>query len=552
MLTRVARSVTGRSAAIGRLVADEAVFFAACRRAGLLRADRPAVLAAALKQYRALGPLGAVFAFPVLRTPDRVAVIDDRGSTTFAELDRRANALANAWLAAGLRPGDGVGLMMRNHAGFVETMLACVKTGTRAILLNTEFSGPQLKEVAGREGVRLFVHDDEFGPIVAQADAPLGRYRAWVDEPAERGAPDTLDGLVAGGDPSSPPAPGRHASLIILTSGTTGTPKGAVREQPRSLSPFGGLLERVPLRANETTMVSTPAFHALGLLHVLIAVGLGTTQVMRRRFDAAQVGEDIERHGVTALIVVPVMLRRVLDAHDKAGRARDLSSLRIVFVAGSQLGGTLATRTQDTLGEVVYNLYGSTEVAMATIATPEHVRQAPDAVGPVVRGSRIRILDDEGRPVPQGTTGRVFVGNAMPFAGYTGGGTKELIDGLMSSGDVGHLDARGLLTIDGRDDDMIISGGENLFPGEVEELLVGHGEIAEVAVIGVADEEFGQRLRAFVVRRPGSTLGVEDVRTYAREHLARFKVPRDVLFLDELPRNPTGKVLKRKLQEVEG
>jgi fatty-acyl-CoA synthase len=196
---------------------------------------------------------------------------------------------------------------------------------------------------------------------------------------------------------------------------------------------------------------------------------------------------------------------------------------------------------------VVYNLYGSTEVAYATIATPEDLAAEPGCVGRVVRGAMVKVLDEVGRDVPTGTTGRIFVGNSVQFDGYTGGGTKEIVNGLMSSGDVGHFDDAGRLFIDGRDDDMIVSGGENLFPGEVEEALMAHPEIVEAAVIGVPDEQYGQRLRSFVALRPGASLTEQDVKDYVKSRLARFKVPRDVIFVEALPRNPTGKVIKRQL-----
>jgi fatty-acyl-CoA synthase len=256
--------------------------------------------------------------------------------------------------------------------------------------------------------------------------------------------------------------------------------------------------------------------------------------------------EDIERTGATGVVLVPVMLSRVLDAVDE-DRAPDLASLRWVFVGGSQLTGPLATRALDTLGDVIYNLYGSTEVSYVSIAGPEHMRRAPDTVGPICRGVKVKILDDSGREQATGHTGRIFVGNAMAFDGYTGGGTKEIIDGLMSTGDVGHLDADGLLFIDGRDDEMIVSGGENVFPREVEELLGAMDEVDEVACIGVDDETFGKRLKAFVVLRDGAKLGAEDVKEHVKQNLARYKVPRDVEFIDELPRNPSGKILKREL-----
>jgi fatty-acyl-CoA synthase len=545
-MSRVAGSALAVPTEFGRRAGEEAVFVAACVRAGLLRMNRPAVAKEGLKAYRGRGPLGAVMALSVTRSPDAVAIVDERGQTTYGTFEARTNALANAWSAKGLKAGDGVGIMVRNHAGFLEALFACVKLGAKAIFMNTSFSGPQLASVSKREGVHVLVYDEEFSDVVVDVEAEQGRYRAWTTTEGDD-APDTIQGLVQGGDTSPPPAPARHASLIILTSGTTGTPKGAARQQPKSLAPFGGPLSRLPFRGGEVTVLPTPMFHAIGLLQSLIAIGLGSTLILRHRFDPAQTLRDIEEHRASALVVVPVMLRRILDEHDKQGRRHDLSSLRIVFAGGSQLGGSLALRAMDTLGDVVYNLYGSTEVAIATIATPADLRKAPDSVGSVVTGSRVRILDEHGKDVPQGATGRIFVGTAMPFEGYTGGGSKALIDGLMSSGDVGHFDEDGLLTIDGRDDDMIVSGGENVFPGELEELLAGHPKVSEAAVIGVDDDEFGQRLKAFVVLKDGQELTEDEVKAYAKDNLARYKVPREVVFLDELPRNPTGKVLKREL-----
>jgi fatty-acyl-CoA synthase len=203
----------------------------------------------------------------------------------------------------------------------------------------------------------------------------------------------------------------------------------------------------------------------------------------------------------------------------------------------------------NTLGDNLYNFYGSTEAAQASIATPTDLRAAPGTAGRPPRGTVVKILDQDGREVPTGTTGRIFVGNKGQFEGYTGGGNKQFINGLMSIGDIGHFDENGRLFVEGRDDDMIISGGENVFPIEIENLLADHEAIREVAVIGVPDQEFGQRLRAFVVVRPGQTLTADDVKSYVKQHLARYKVPRDVEFLDEIPRNPTGKVLKRVLRE---
>nr|MDP9167639.1 AMP-binding protein [Actinomycetota bacterium] len=229
-------------------------------------------------------------------------------------------------------------------------------------------------------------------------------------------------------------------------------------------------------------------------------------------------------------------------------RSFDTSALRIIFCAGSALPPEVGNRATELFGDVIYNLYGSTEVAVATVATPQDWRKRPGTVGRSPVGCVVALYDDAGaKVVTPDTIGRVFVGSGLRFSGYTGGGTKDEIDGLLSSGDVGHFDADGLLFIDGRDDDMIVSGGENVFPAEVENLLVGHPGIADAAVIGVADPDFGQRLKAFVVLREGHQVDADELKAHIRSNLARHKVPRDVEFVDALPRNATGKLLRAQL-----
>jgi fatty-acyl-CoA synthase len=241
------------------------------------------------------------------------------------------------------------------------------------------------------------------------------------------------------------------------------------------------------------------------------------------------------------------MLQRIMDLPAETLKRYDTSDLKVIAVSGSALPGELALRVMDHFGPVLYNLYGSTEVSWATIAGPADLRAAPGTAGRPPHGTVIRLLDEGGREVPTGTTGRIFVGNGMAFDGYTGGGGKEIVDGLMSTGDVGHLDDDGRLFIDGRDDEMIVSGGENVFPREIEDLLSDHPSVLEAGVVGVPDEEWGQRLRAVVVVTPGAIVAEVELQEYVKINLARFKVPREVVFVDELPRNATGKVLKREL-----
>lgn len=539
--------IAGASVRLANRFGDEAYFVALCARSGIVGPELPHRVAQLGLAFARFGLLGGAVAAGAIRHGDRVALIDELGELTYKQLDQRSNALANGWREHGLEPGEGVAILARNHRGFFDALFAAGKCGAKIVLLNTSFAGPQIREVVAQEGADLLVYDDGYSEMLAEIQLRRGRWRAWADEPRL----DAIEALIERSSSKAPPKAGAPMRIVILTSGTTGTPKGAPRARPRSLSLVGGLLSKVPFRAGEVTELCVPMFHALGFVHALLGLALGSTLVIRRGFDPGQTLDSLERHHATALVVVPAMLRRILDKASSSSRMpRDrLRHLRIIFVGGSQLGAELCTRTMAAFGPIVYNLYGSTEVAYASIATPEDLQQEPGCVGEVVRGSVVKILDRDGVEVPPETTGRIFVGNAAQFEGYTGGGSKEHVRGLMASGDVGHFDRNGRLFIDGRDDDMIVSGGENVFPGEVEEFLAAHQAIEEAAVIGVDDDQFGQRLKAFVVTCAGAELSEEEVKDYVRENLARYKAPREVVFLDQLPRNPTGKVLKRELEQ---
>jgi len=517
-------------------------------RSGAVGIDPPQVWLRVLKAFNAHGPAGAALVVAAQRYGDRTAIVDEIGSLRFTELDERANSIANSLRSQGFRDGDCIGILCRNHRGIFDALFACAKLGARTLLLNTDFAGPQLADVAEREGVALLIHDDEFSPIASGFRSRLGNVLAWVDSDVP-GA-NTLESLIANGDSSPPIRPSRAQHIVLLTSGTTGTPKGAPREFGTSLAIPGGYLAKIPYRSRRSVYVAAPVFHAWGLLSSVIALALGNTLVMRRRTDPTQLLDTLAEHRCDALVTVPIMLSRLIALGESEISRRNLTSLRIVAVSGSALSAELATRTMDLLGDKVYNLYGSTEVAYATIATPADLRAAPGTVGQPPPGTTVKLLDDDGDEVPPGSIGRIFVGNSIQFAGYTGGGTKEQVAGLMSTGDLGHFDAAGRLFVDGRDDDMIISGGENVFPAEIEELLIAHDGIADAAVIGVPDPEFGQRLRAYLVTAPGSSIEADAVRTYVKANLARYKVPRDVVFIESMPRNPAGKIVKRLLPEA--
>ena len=532
------------------LIAGKAQTVATLTSAGILRPQRPDRLYHALRALIRWGATPAAgYKAAASRHPDRLALIDESGTLTFAQVHERSNALAHALRAEGVAAGDRVAIMCRNHRGWVESYVAVNKVGAHALFLNTAFSGPQLTDVAEREDPVAVIFDEEFAGLIEGATTGRKRFVAWHEPDADR-TDRTIDDLVAGGDTSDLDPPAEQGKALILTSGTTGKPKGASRRQPQSLDPVAALLEQIPLKAGERTMIAAPLFHSWGFAHFTLAMGLTTTVVLKRKFDPEATLSLTARHRCTGLIVVPVMLQRILELDDEILGRYDLSALKAVPVSGSALPPAISNGWMDRFGENLYNLYGSTEVAWATIATPADLRAAPGTAGRPPRGTVVKLFDADGVPVAEGATGRIFVGNELAFEGYTGGGNKDAIGGLLSSGDVGHFDAGGRLFVDGRDDDMIVSGGENVFPGEVEDLLAGHDAIVEAAVFGVEDDQFGQRLRAVVVVREGREVSVEDVKRYVKENLAGFKVPRDVHFLDELPRTSTGKVLKRELKDA--
>ncbi|HSV66272.1 MAG TPA: AMP-binding protein [Mycobacteriales bacterium] len=542
-----ATSVHASIQRVAKRTAVEAHAFVTVARAGMLGLGPPRRALEIGQALRRFGPIGGGIVVAAIRYGERTALLDDRGGLSFVDLDLRSNALAHALAAQGVGAGSGIGIMCRNHRGFLDSTLAAAKAGARTVFLNTDFAGPQLRQVCAREGVEALIYDEEFTDVAEGVTTPKGRILAWTDTATDQ---LTLDTLIADGDTRRPEPPGQESTIVVLTSGTTGTPRGATRPQSRSLVVPGAVLSKIPFRRYEATLVAPPMYHAWGLVAMGIQLAIGSAMVLRRRFDPAQALDLLGRHHCTGMVVVPTMLRRILALGPQVVADRDLSRLRIIATGGSQLDGALASHTMDAFGDILYNVYGSTETSYATIATPADLRAAPGCAGRPPFGSTVRIMDDEGRPLPAGQTGRIFVGNFSQFHGYTGGGGKEVVDGLMSIGDVGHFDQMGRLFVDGRDDEMIVSGGENVFPREVEDLLASHDAVEEAAVVGVPDEVFGERLRAFVVLRAGGVLSADGVRELVRANLARHKVPRDVVFLAELPRNHAGKVLKRELRSL--
>ena len=510
------------------------------QRRGLVDICRPLEAVSASRGMRRYGSFGGLVGHVAARYGDAPALTDELGTANFTELEAVSNKLARGLADRGIGAGTVVGLLVRNHRALPLALFATGKVGARVVLLNTGFAAPQLADVCKRENVTAVIADDEFADLVDVLPDSVDRIVGWCG----------LAAVADGRSSDAVPAPASVGGMVLLTSGTTGTPKGAPRNKVSPLQ-SAQLLDRIPWPSGGAYYVAAPMFHATGPATCSLGLALGNRVVLARRFDPEATLAAIERHRVGALIAVPTMLTRILDLGPEVLARYDTSSLKVVFAAGSALSPDLCRRTMEAFGDVLYNLYGSTEVAVAAVATPSELRTAPGTVGRPPVGCTLAVYDENRRRITEpGRTGTLFVSSNLSFAGYTDGGHKESVDGLLSSGDTGHFDENGLWFVDGRDDDMIVSGGENVFPLEVENLLAGHPAIVETSVVGVDDDEFGKRLRAFVVRRPDTDLDADQVRSYVRAELARHKVPRDVVFVDVLPRNETGKVLKAQLHKM--
>jgi acyl-CoA synthetase (AMP-forming)/AMP-acid ligase II len=520
-------------------------------RAGVIapmRPDRYVRMATAVRREGMTVTTG--FTVAAQRCPDRPALIDELGTLTWRELGQHSDALAAALQALPGGPPQVVGIMARNHRGFVESLVAASRIGADVLLLNTSFAGPALAEVVAREEVDAAIFDEEFTPSISHAlkDRPqAARIVAWADHPTAH--PVTVAGLINGHVGQRPSPSARKSKLILLTSGTTGSPKGAKHSGggPETLK---AILDRTPWRAEEVTVIVAPMFHAWGFGQLVFAAMMSCTIVTRRKFDPEATLAMIDEHRATGLCVVPVMFDRIMDLPDDVRARYSGRSLRIAAASGSRMRPDVVIKFMDQFGDVIYNNYNATEAGMIAAATPADLRIAPDTAGRPAEGTDIRILDTEYRELPTGEIGTIFVRNSTQFDGYTSGVTKDFHDGYMSSGDVGYLDETGRLFVVGRDDEMIVSGGENVYPTEVENMLAAHPEVAEAAVIGVDDEQYGQRLAAFVVLAHGALATPDVMKQHVRENLANYKVPRSITMLNELPRSSTGKIARRELQSL--
>src|SRR6516225_1420325 len=520
------------------LVSGEGVVATAARallRSGLLSPPSPVAGLRLVREARRGGTNPyTLLAVTAGRWPNRAAIIDDDGALTYRELQLETESLARELSGDGVGPGQAVGVMCRNGRSFVKAAFAVAMVGADVVLVNTDFRTDALASALSAHRVTAMVADDEFAERVRVADESV----AVID-------PATVTSQE--GDPR--PGVTGSGRIVLLTSGTTGKPKGVPRT-PQMRSAVGvwvTILDRTRLRTGSRISVAMPMFHGLGLGMLMLTVGLGGTVLTQRHFDAEGALAQASLHRADAFTAVPVVLARILDLPRRVRARNPLSCLRVVISSGDRLDPTLGQRFMDAYGDILYNGNGSTEVGIGALATPADLRDAPETVGRPVAGCPVRIFDKKDRPVGPRVTGRIFVGGELRTDGYIGGGAKAVVDNMTSTGDMGYLDNAGRLFIVGREDDMIISGGENVYPRAVENALAEHPDIADNAVIGVPDERFGHRLAAFVVLQPGSSIDAPALRDYLTDKVSRFEQPRDIHIVDSIPRNPAGKVVRKEL-----
>ena len=536
-------------------------------RSGMVKS---ATLRAALLLAREL-PKGApnpslIYRYHAKNTPHRVALVvpatpgvDGRARDrvwSFAELDRAIDRAARALTRRGVGRGTAVVFALKNRAEAIVLPAAVSRLGGSSVTISWRSTPSEIEYLVGHSGARVVLFDADIADAVrvAQARVPALAADAWIAVGGAAEGFPAFDALVADAATGEVvvDADTGDAAVVIYTSGTTGRPKGAVRKFPKdALSGAMAFIGETPLRVGQTHLCVCPLYHSTAFGFVELTYILGGSIVLLPDFKPETFLWAVRTYRVETTAVVPTMLHRLMELGADTVRSHDTSSLTAIFSGGAPLPASLATEVMDTVGEKLWNFYGATETGLVTVAGPKDLRASPGTIGHRVPGNEIRLVDEQGRDCPVGSVGELYVRSSLMVEGYAKDpdATKSsMLEGFFSVGDLARVDGRGCYHLEGRKRDMIISGGVNVYPAEVEAALDAHPDVSEAAVLGVPDKEWGERVRAFVVRRAGTTLDEAALREHCKQRLAGPKVPRDFVFLDALPRNPTGKVLKRELR----
>jgi acyl-CoA synthetase (AMP-forming)/AMP-acid ligase II len=517
-----------------------------------------------------------IFRFHARNTPHKVALIapharargGDPGDAprapveraySFYELNDLMDRIGAGLARVGVGPGVSVLIAVKNRPEFIMIQSAVARIGGAAVTASWRSTAPELEYLATHSGAKVIFFDAEIQDVIRElraseaisSDTPFYAVGGRVE-----GFPSIEDLLAPISAEQAAPDKSEEGAVVMYTSGTTGKPKGAVRKfQKNTLASTLAVIGETPMRVGEVHLAVCPLYHATAFGFIGLSYILGSSVVVLPEFRPELFLEMVERYRVTTTAVVPTMLHRLAELGPDVIRKYDISSLKVIFSGGAQLTASLANEVLDVLGDTLFNFYGATETGIVTIAGPDDLRASPGTIGRPVPGVDIRLLDENGRDVPEGEAGELYVRTSLLIEGYHADAeaTRQSMRGeYFSVGDLARRDRRGCYHIEGRKRDMIISGGVNVYPAEVEAVLDAHPAVAEVAVVGVPDREWGERVRAFVVPRRGASVTDDELRAHCRARLAGPKVPRDFVFLDALPKNPTGKILKRELRERQG
>jgi fatty-acyl-CoA synthase len=448
--------------------------------------------------------------------------------------------------------------MLPNGMEYLIALQALGRLGTTAVQIGYRSKPGEIAYIlSNAEPKATIVHADYLDAMRAARDGGIGGPMLVVgDDGSPREGEATWDRALATASPDVPPHSrgGDGGGVIVYTSGTTGTPKGANRAWNQTgLESAADMIHQVGMRADDRHLVVCPLYHSAAPAFAAIMMALGATNVVMSHFDPEGALDVIQRERITCTLMVPTMLIRIANLPDATIRTYDTSNLRWVMSGAAPLTTEAARRFQEKRGPILWNFYGATETGLVTLAGPgDHVTR-PGTIGKALRGNSIRLINDDGQLVKRGEIGELYARNSTMMSGYhrneeaTQSSQRE---GYFSVGDMGRVDADGYYYLESRKHDMVISGGVNIYPREIEDHLHTHPAILEAAVVGVPDPEWGESLRAFVVMRDGEHVSEAEIIDFCRTGLSDFKRPRRVIFVAELPRNPTGKILKRELREL--
>jgi len=480
-------------------------------------------------------------------TPDRVAVDQGGHRLTYAELEDRSARCADALGSSGIGPGDRVAALLDNGHEYVEVLFGCARLGAILVPLSTRLAPPELEFMAADSGATALVYGEGHAEAVAAFRPKTGVKASLV---VGAGEDPSYEEALAAAAPSRPPHPCGWDDVLAIfyTSGTTGRPKGAMLTHGNHFWTNLNMVLALDLTQDERSLVVLPMFHVGGWnVNTLAVWWKGGTVVLESGFDAGRVLGAVEG-GVTSMMGVPTMYQVIAD--HPGFESADLSSLRVAVCGGAPLPIPLIRRYQERGVRFVQG-YGLTEAAPnCLILPPEDAERKAGAAGRPYFFADVRVVDADDRPVAPGGTGEVVVRGPSVMKGYwerPDATAEALRGGWLRTGDAGRLDEDGYVWIVDRLKDMYISGGENVYPAEVEHVLGTHPAVAEAAVLGVADERWGESGLAVVVLRDGEAASQEELRAFCLERLAKFKVPARFAFADALPRNPTGKLLKAEI-----